>query len=167
MTRKALLYREGDWLLVPLASGGHGLGRAARIDGEGAILGYFFGPRLSRPPDFAFLEQLRPQDAVMIKRFGDLGIQRGDWGVIDGSDNWRAENWPIPAFRQESLLDHRCWRVTYTADNLLIFSERVERPCEEVRHLNEDGLSGSEALAVALDRKVDPTPSGPARPPER
>ena len=50
MAKEKRRYEEGDWFAVPLQNGGYSLGLVARADGEGGVLGYFFGPRREQLP---------------------------------------------------------------------------------------------------------------------
>jgi hypothetical protein len=70
-------YREGDWFAVPLRGGGFGLGLIARANPGGVLLGYFFGPLRSEVPKLEDVASLRPGDAVLVRKFGHLGIVGG------------------------------------------------------------------------------------------
>jgi hypothetical protein len=76
-------YREGDWFAVPLRAGGFAAVIVARAmpGREGVLLGYFFGPRRDRVPTLDELSALSASDAVLVERFGDLGILDGAGAV--------------------------------------------------------------------------------------
>src|SRR5213592_3499242 len=50
MAPRKLPYREGDVFAVPLQDGAYGIGVVARMDREGAVLGYFFDRRYESVP---------------------------------------------------------------------------------------------------------------------
>lgn len=148
---KKLPYSEGSVFLVPLEGGGYARGVVARADRRGAVLGYFFGPRL-QSTDAVPLDDLRPAGAVLVLRFGDLGLLKGEWPVFGTIASWDRSAWPMPDFvRRESLRDI-AWRVRYSEKDLC----RVE--IEERTELNStlppDGLSGSGAVEIKLSRLV-------------
>ena len=75
-------YSKGDWFAVPLRSGGYATGVVARIVTKGILLGYFFGPRRVSIPPVNELVQAAAKDAVLVQRFGDLGIIQHGWPII-------------------------------------------------------------------------------------
>jgi immunity protein 26 of polymorphic toxin system len=75
-------YREGDWFAVPLRDNAYGVGLAARVDGKGGVLGYFFGPRRTELPDLSELAALSAGDSVLVRQFGDLSLLKREWPVI-------------------------------------------------------------------------------------
>jgi Immunity protein 26 len=70
-------YREGDWFAVPLRNGGFAVGVIARANPRGVSLGYFFGPPRSDVPRLDEVADLRSGDAVLVRKFGHLGILNG------------------------------------------------------------------------------------------
>src|ERR1700729_2790067 len=91
-------YREGDWFAVPLLDGGFGVGVIARANPKAALLGYFFGPVRSAVPTLNDVADLKPADAVLIRKFGHLGIVQGRWPLIGRIDGWDRREWPTPVF---------------------------------------------------------------------
>ena len=75
-TVKKLPYLEGDWVAVPLrGEAGWGVGRISRMAPRGrALVGYFFGDRFPTLPTLRQVSHLKPDQAVLIRRFGDLGL---------------------------------------------------------------------------------------------
>jgi hypothetical protein len=144
MARRKLPYKEGDWFAVPLRDGGYTLGRVARMDGRGGIIGYFFGPRHEQLPTPADVEGKEPSQAIWIANLGDLGFLEGTWHVISTSGPWRREQWPMPLFKREDLTNpRRAWRVQYSESNFhRPVSEEAVTP-DEVRDLPEDAVEGS------------------------
>ena len=112
-------YREGDWFAVPLRDGGYAVGLIARANIQGVLLGYFFGPQRSTVPRVEEVGNLRPEDAVLTRIFGDLGIRTGKWPLLGRLDGWNRQDWPTPVFvRTESLrgLSFRVFYEHYSAD---------------------------------------------------
>src|SRR5689334_22542654 len=102
MPRKALPYAAGAWFAVPLKTGGFALGVVARADGRGVVLGYFFGPRYVALPAGEHTQGLRAADAVLVERFGDLGLIHGEWPIIQRECAWNPADWPVPVFARIS-----------------------------------------------------------------
>lgn len=147
-----LPYREGDWFVVPLRRGGYGLGVVARLNGEGIVLGYFFGPKREQVPSFKETVGLSANKASYVSFFGDLGLIDGKWLILGHSDLWQKESWPVPYFcRYHPELDRRAFRVEYSEDTLAAVDE-VEISPEECQRMPRDGLSGSGAVEITLGK---------------
>jgi hypothetical protein len=112
-----LPYSEGDIFALPLRDGGYGLGVVARMNGKGAVFGYFFGRRYDEPPALAEVGELDPIDNVWVPIFGDLGLTRGTWPVVGPLPGWQRAEWPMPAFGRHEELTGRYLRVEYGDDD--------------------------------------------------
>lgn len=100
MTRTPnIRYREGQWFAVPLRTGGYALGIIVRgsYKTKGG-LGYFFGPKFDAPPEDEITWRATPADALLISKFGDLGILSGRWPLIPSTRPFSSDEWPIPVF---------------------------------------------------------------------
>jgi hypothetical protein len=99
-----LPYSEGSVFVVPLTKGGYARGVVARAAPRGrALFGYFFGPPLTSATA-ARLDDLKPDNAVLRVRFGDLGLINGEWSVIGRVPDWDRSQWRMPDFvRQDPL----------------------------------------------------------------
>ena len=96
-------YGEGDWFAVPLIDGGFAVGLIARANPSGVLLGYFFGPQRSEVPAVEGIAGLRPGDAVLVRKFGHLGIVQGKWPLLGRLDGWdRRECQPRCSFATRS-----------------------------------------------------------------
>ncbi len=156
MGAKRLPYKEGSVFLVPLRSGGHGCGVVARTGPRGKVLlGYFFGPKL-RDERVSF-DGLRPGDAILRLRFGDLGLFRGEWKVIGEIVPWSRDHWPIPEFLWSDPLG-------VIPDQVVVYTDdefdkgglgRLERRRTIPLGLRRDGLSGSGAVEIELSKLLD------------
>jgi hypothetical protein len=136
-------YREGDWFAVPLRDDGFAVGVVARANPKAALLGYFFGPRLSEVPTLEEVGDLRPADAVLVAKFGHLGLTGGTWPVIGRIENWDRTAWPMPVFVRYEELSGRSFKVFYDDDdpNKLIREEQVSPGKAEQGP--KDGLMGA------------------------
>lgn len=146
--------REGDWFAVPLREGGYAVGVVARANPKGVLLGYFFGPRRSETPELEDVANLKPADAVLVRKFGDLGLIQGRWPILGQLDGWDRTRWPMPVFvRYEELMD-RYFHVFYDADdpNKVIREEQVESAANE--HGAKDGLMGSGYTEIVLTERL-------------
>lgn len=151
MKRKAK-YGEGDWFSVPLRTGGFGLGLVARASSSGILLGYFFGVRSSEQPSSEDCVGLTQADAILVARFGDLGLKQGDWRVIGPAREWERRKWPVPIFMRAEQLSGRTYEVFYDDnDPGLLLGERLVPSNAPDRGL-PDGLLGAGAVEKALTR---------------
>jgi hypothetical protein len=155
MAKRKLPYREGDWFAVPLKGGGYALGLIARSDGQGTILGYLFGPRRVQLPEREDTSDLAPDDAVLIRRIGDLGLLKGEWPIIHQPVEWNRDEWPLPDFGRIDQTAGKAWRVEYSDDTLKVARE-VETKPDDVSQLPADGLYGYRALEAELSSLLSP-----------
>lgn len=151
MGRVKLPYREGTWFGVPLEDKSFAVGVVARKHRSGAVLfGYFFGPRFAVPPTPAQLKTLRPSDAALVCRFGDLGLIRNWWPIICHQEVFSREDWPMPKFVRQD--ETRTELIEYRDDDL-----QTEVRCEMVAAsvasgYPEDSLYGYEAVQIRLHK---------------
>jgi hypothetical protein len=171
MPRKKLPYGPGDVFAIPLADGGFAVCLAARIDGGGTVLGYFFRPRRDHLPTTHDVGALRREDSFEVAMFGDLGLIEGRWPVLGTATDWKAECWPVPTFgRIDIVSGNRAWRVQYRDPDLKWMSDE-EINVEQARTLPRDRLMGAGAVEAWLshllagdrDRIESLRPRAPAR----
>jgi hypothetical protein len=145
-------YREGDWFTLPLQKGGIAIGLIAReMPSRGGVsLGYFFGPRRDSVPRLEELNSLSWSDAVLVRKFGHLGLVHGTWHVLGRLESWDRTAWPTPAFGRFEELTGRAFKVIYddANPNRLIHEEQID-PLE-LESLPKDGLLGAEAVETVL-----------------
>lgn len=156
MTRK-LPYSEGTWFAVPLLSGGYAVGVAARMDGHGQVLGYFFGPVREAIPELSEVVGLSPADNALILQFGDLELIQGDWPVIGQHPEWDRQAWPFPAFYRTDLFTAAMYQVEYDEDSFAFREERLIDPADAIG-LAEDGLYGAEAARYVITNRLAQEP---------
>lgn len=150
MSRK---YVNGTWFSIPLPSGGLACGVVARSKARAPVaLGYFFGPRRDHPATITEVAGYSPIDAVLVKRFGDLGLMDGSWPVIGRSESWETADWPNPVFEMEDpLRDNLWWRLTYADTDPMQELTRTSSRTSDPR-LPRSGSSNKGAIEAVLDR---------------
>lgn len=143
-------YTEGDWFAVPLRTSGFALGIIARANPKGALLGYFFGPRRQDQPGLADSTGLRPDQAVLVGRFGHLGIRGGSWPLLGQEPGWDRSAWPSPIFVRYEELTGRTFHVRYDdADPTRVIGETLVNPCPAEQG-PKDGLMGAGFVELRL-----------------
>jgi hypothetical protein len=156
MGKKKLPYREGDWFTVPLRKGGLATGLVARSAPKGRVLfGYFFGPKTQSPPGLKELEQRQPSDAVLVARFGDLGLVNGEWKAIGQSPSWSKTSWPMPVFRRTDVVSGQSQAVSYADDDPSREVGATSHAPSEMETAPEDGLMGYGAVEIVLTKRLD------------
>lgn len=106
--RRKISYDEGSCFVFPLEGGGFARGVVARMNGKGAVFGYFFGPRLTAIEE-ANLDGLDPNKAILRGDFGDLGLLKGEWKIYGRVSNWNRSEWPIPPLIRVDDIAKRAW----------------------------------------------------------
>lgn len=149
-------YRPGDWLLIPV-SGMWFAVRLIRVNIYGTCVGSVFGPLVKQPPHET-LVHLRSSNALFCRRFSGLYAETGRWIIVDGSSDWRIEEWPMPAFRYYDDISGNWKRRTYDDETLTGLEDRVVVSEADVAHLSEDGCAGSLYLERQLARLAGQTP---------
>lgn len=136
--------QEGAWFGVPLRDGSSfGVGVIARANPRGVLLGYFFGPRRRTVPSLDEISGSSANDAVLVAKFGDLGIRRGTWPVIGENPHWDRRRWPMPVFLRYEELSGRSFHVTYDPDDPSKRERETEVPPGSAEQLPKDGLLGA------------------------
>jgi Immunity protein 26 len=145
-------YREGDWFAVPLRNGGFAVGLIARANPGGVLLGYFFGPLRPEVPALKDVASLRPSDALLIRKFGHLGIVEGKWPLLGRLDGWDRRDWLTPVFVRYEELTGRSFKVFYDDNdqNTVLREEQVAPGALE--QAPKDGLMGAGFAEAALTR---------------
>jgi hypothetical protein len=147
-------FREGDWFAVPLSEGGYAVGVVARANTAGVLFGYFFGPRRDAVPSLTDVQGLAPEDAVLVGKFGYLGLRERKWPILGRLETWNRRDWPMPAFVRYEELSGRSFKVIYDENdpNRLVREEQI--PPGAAEQGPQDGLMGAgfveEVLSDAL-----------------
>jgi hypothetical protein len=148
-------YRPGDWFAVPLRNGGFAVGLIARANRQGVLFGYFFGPRREAVPGLDEVGELGPADAVLVGRFGHLGLKRGTWPIIGRSADWRSADWPMPALVRYEELTGRSFQVFYDDDDPNKLVREVAVPPGVAEQAPKDGLMGAGFVETVLTRSLE------------
>jgi hypothetical protein len=149
-----LKYREGDWFAVPLRESGFGIGVVARSNPKGALLGYFFGPRRMVVPSIEEVSDLRADEAVLVGRFGHLGLADGTWPIIGRLADWDRVEWPMPVFVRYEELTGRSFRVFYDEDDLVTVLREEQVALGVGEQGPKDGLMGAGYAEIVLTNLV-------------
>jgi hypothetical protein len=142
--------REGDWFAVPLREGGFALGVVARLSSDGVLLGYFFGPKRIDVPTLTDVIGLRPSDAVLVAKFGHLGISQGKWLTLGQVDAWDRDQWPMPLFGRYEELTGRSFKIRYNENNPNEVLDREQVAPGSSEQLPKDTLLGAGAAEKML-----------------
>lgn len=144
-------FGEGDWFAVPLRDGGFGVGLIARAKSS-ILVGYFFGPKRETIPTLSDVASLRTSGAVLVARFGYLGLKEGNWPVLGRHEAWNAKQWPMPVFVRYEELTGRSFNVFYdgTDPNRLLAEEQIPPGLAEQGPSND--LFGAGSLEIRLTR---------------
>jgi len=130
MVREVLPYSEGTFFVLPLQHGGFARGVVARMAPQGAVLyGYFFGPKL-QSLDHVSTDDLQPETAVAQMIFGDLGLIKGEWGILGPLPDWKRSDWPMPDLVRRDPIGRRAWRVRRSDRNPSIIESETPTPFE-------------------------------------
>jgi hypothetical protein len=147
-------FPEGTWFAVPLRDGGFCRGLMARTDGKGRAFGYFFGPKASSADELPNVSGLRPTDAILVGRFGDLGLISGKWKVIGKAAPWDRAAWPmLPFIRVDEKADTAM--MTTLNDEFEIISDE---PCDPslAKAFPKDSMMGYGFVEIRLTRLLNP-----------
>lgn len=138
-------YSEGDCFLFPLTDGGFARGIVCRMDKQGGLLGYFYGPLLKSESEAVISEDLKPENAVYIHMCGDLGLvdEKYGWKVIGSIPGWKKEDWPMPVFGSVDTLRNR-GEMRFFDENTLqwLHQKTIFITVEEAKKLPGSGLGG-------------------------
>jgi hypothetical protein len=154
MRKNPIRYSEGQWFAVPLRKGGYALGIIVRgsYKTKGG-LGYFFGPSYSEVPNDEATWRKIPEEAILITRFGDLGIIDGRWPLIRSSRPFSRGEWPIPKFGSKvSLLPNKGLIREYDHNDRGEWKLIREIPVDlkDIAGLPEDVSMGGGAVEIRL-----------------
>lgn len=142
---------EGTVFLVPLRDSGYAIGVLARADGNGQCFGYFFGPRVEGK-DEVEIASLAVENALLIGKFGDLEIIRGNWEPIGRVSNWEGDRWKLlPLARIDHDAD-KAWLCTY--DDELNCTKEIVISTDDVGKHPYDRLMGAGSVEIRLTKLI-------------
>jgi Immunity protein 26 len=154
-------YQEGDWFAVPLRRGGFAVGIIARANPDGVLLGYFFGPWRAQLPTLDEVAGLHAGEALLVTKFGDLGLIRptqtnAPWPLIGRLDTWEPSAWPMPVFGRYEELTGRSFEAHYADDDPNRRLREVQVASDRIDGLPRDSLFGAGAVEIWLDHHLHP-----------
>lgn len=119
-------WQEGDWIAVPLLTGGYGILMLARAGQGFSSYGYLFAKKFNDLPKLEEVEKFFPRDAVEKCVFGRHANLSKTWKTIGNSLSFNREKWPmIPEKVTEGLPGGYRWRLDILSDeNPSIAKER-------------------------------------------
>lgn len=138
---------EGSVFLVPLRDYGFAIGVLARVSGEGHCFGYFFGPRIQSKDDIDF-DSLTPRHSVLVGKFGDLELFRGNWKVIAQILSWKDNRWGLVPLARVDELSGRAWLSIYDDDFNCV--QENEITTEEASKYPYDRMMGAGSVEIRL-----------------
>lgn len=137
-------YAAGDWFAVPLRFGLFAVGRAAAVDSNGMILGYFFARFFERVPDGTEVLALTPGEADLIAVCDRRSLRNGEWPRIAPAGTRDVRRWTIPVFRTIEPASGEMRWFTYEPANL-------SRPVAFEREPREAGVRNWGLSMLALE----------------
>lgn len=157
---KRIKYTEGQWFAVPLRGGNFGIGIIVRgqYSTRGG-LGYFFGPEYAVNPTGKDTLNKKPENALLVCLFGDLGIISGEWPLILSGKPFLREEWPVPFFHKILPFPEKSaviveYGQNYNGVGTLPIREIKVDISDKILCLPEDGLFGSGAVEIELTRRI-------------
>jgi hypothetical protein len=157
--KEHIKYNEGQWFVVPLRKDGFIIGVIVRgsYETKGG-LGYFFGTKYHNLPDDQAIWQLKPEDAVLVTQFGDLGIINGRWPLLHTSRPFKREDWPVPIFgRRDPLIPNIGHIVEYKesqSGELEVLRERIV-DVKDIIGLPKDTIRMGGSIEIVLSNLIE------------
>jgi hypothetical protein len=167
---KRIRYREGQWFAIPIKDIGYCLGIIVRGSSKThGGLGYFWSSITKNLPTEEDINKIKPSDAVLIARFGGLGISTGEWPLIQTSNKFVREDWPVPLFiRKLDFDEDKVLIIDYGQDFSgldLPKSEILVKKSKNYEKYPEDSLYGYKVVEAKLfkllTKEVDANPKKP------
>ena len=150
--RYKINYAEGDCFAVPLCDGGFARGVIARMNKKGVVLGYFFGPKILKITDIYITPDMIPANCIDASFFGHLGLVTNEWTVIGKIAPWIRGDWPIPIYGFIDPIWKKWGELRYTSEKDLLTSVFQRVSVEEASLHLQNGLSGSKAVEIYLNK---------------
>ncbi|MFQ3246376.1 MAG: hypothetical protein ACI9SP_003028 [Arenicella sp.] len=149
---KKINYSEGDCFSIPLREGGFGCGVVTRMDGNGIVFGYFFGPKVTTVAEISG-NDLGIEQSIFCGQFGDLGFLNREWEVIGRVPNWSREQWSMPLFlRFDDNASTGCLSE-YDEDSLKCIDEKkVQLSSIDIQNYPKDSVMGYGFVEIKLTK---------------
>ncbi len=153
--KKKPAHPEGTCFVLPLRDGDYARGVVARTNGKGAMFGYFFGPRLKSPALAVVDHTLHPKNAVLVGKFGDLGLLEEKWQAIGKITPWSRTDWPMPPLCRIDKMAGAAFISHYDEDTFRCVKE-VRVKLDEIKpdSFPQDGLLGYVAAEIVVTKAL-------------
>jgi len=156
MTKYPINYSLGTVFCVPLNNGEYARGIVARMDGQGMIFGYFWGPRLKTIPGELDESDLKIDTAILAGIFSGMGLSLEEWPQLGSVKSFRREDWPMPILINTEDDSDRVELVEYDEDTLEEKTSNLSTRNEvDIEAYPEDGLMGSGYVENMLTQILD------------
>lgn len=149
---KNINYSIGDCFSIPLREGGFGRGVIVRMDGEGIVFSYFYGPLIEDANDLKIDSTITPGREVLVGQFGDLGLLNNEWEIIGHLKNWKSSEWDLPKFLRWEEGEDTGVICAYDDTLELISEESVLISDHDVSRIPEDRLMGYGSVEIKLTK---------------
>src|SRR4051794_33512373 len=95
--------RRGDWIAIPLSSGGIAVGYVTGVSPDNKLfVGYLSGKRFEIAPSMNEVAGLRPEHAIVVSRVSSYAIADGHCSIIGYQPV--GPEWAMPEFRRRNYL---------------------------------------------------------------
>ncbi len=100
-------------------------------------------------------QDLKPDDAILVGQFGDIGLKNGEWKLVGSIEHWSQDEWPMPAFSSPADDDSMVTITDYDDDTLNTKSVRTVPQSEETAKLPVDRVMGYGSVEIRLTRLLE------------
>ncbi len=152
--KQKISYSEGSCIAIPLRGGGYAIGVIARMNGKGGVFGYFFGPKRKSIESIGDISSLKSQEAILVGRFGDLGLLNDEWKVIGKISDWDRSKWPMPGFIRVDEFSNRAWISYYDEEDFTCIREEEVSPDLKEKYPYDSGM-GYGAVEIRLTKLLE------------
>ena len=151
--KRSINYSEGTIFALKLRTEGFAIGIVTKISKSrnGIIVAWFSDKRFKEIPDLAEIELI--VNFTFKWRIGDLSLIDNTWFILGKKQNFKSEDWPVPAFINKDPISNKAWEVKYKENDIeTIQSETLTDFSRE--DLDRDSLLGAGAVELRLDKLV-------------
>lgn len=139
-------YKPGDLFLVPLRSGGFGIGIIVRIN-KSVILGFFWKKKFDTHPENINMSELEKSNVFWIKQFGSAGLDTGSWKTVGHYPSFNQKEWEVPRFLRK-ISPFGKYVILYNDD--LEEIECMKADDSFIEDLPIDGVAGYGSIEISL-----------------
>jgi len=96
---------------------------------------------------------LIPENSVLIGKFGDLELLRGNWKVVGQIQTWQENRWEMRPLARIDEGSGRAWLSIY--DDAFNCIKEDEITVDEARKYPYDRMMGAGAVEIRLTKLLD------------